>query len=134
MILDLATRLDKNLKVQVRHITTDKLTLEGYVSDLNKDLNYHGSTCVPDFIKPSHEYSEEIGNIDFEIYFHYHNEYPQTILCKKTVERLFPWGHTGTVDGAVTGYSSLTNELSEECGCNMEHCLPRALNRINKLS
>ncbi len=108
-VFDLASKFDAITMIQVRHVVTDKLIWEGLAGNL-KNAPFIEVTCIIDLIKPSFMHSGEFGHVDFEVFIHYDNEYPQTILSKATVERFYPWGHDREHDGVVTGYSKLTNE------------------------
>lgn len=129
LVFELASMLDKKLKLQVRHISTDKLVWEGFVSEL-KSNSFHGAVCVPDFIKPGGSWSgKDYFYPDFTIYFHYDNEYPQTYLSKQTVERLYGEYHDKPGMGVASMFSDLKNDsetaeetADSEYGCDMEHC------------
>lgn len=108
LVCELARRFNKDIKVQVRHISDDELCWEGHIEDLDRHA-FHGATCVPDLIKPSYQYSENIGNIDFEIYFHYDNEYPQTVLSSKSIKRIYGKSRNTPGCGVITGRNKLNN-------------------------
>ena len=106
---NLGDRLLPNMKLQVRCTSNDKLLWEGYVSEVKADT-FHGSTCGIDFLKPSGTPGEKFDEPDFTVYIHFDDEYPQTILSKKTIERLYPWDTESKLYGVVTGYGDLKNE------------------------
>lgn len=108
LVCELGPRLNKDIKLQIRRVSTDELEWEGYACELNSK-SFHGATCIPDFIIPGGTTGEKFYP-DFTIYFHYDDEYPQTILSREAVKRLFPWDTDMPGAGVATGYGKITNE------------------------